>query len=42
MDEEEFDLWYAASFARIVAQLTLMIGDRAEAQDCVQVAFVRA
>lgn len=42
MDEAEFDRWYDASFPRIVGQLTALLGDRAEAQDCVQEAFVRA
>jgi RNA polymerase sigma-70 factor (ECF subfamily) len=42
MDEAEFDEFYTASFARITGQLYAMIGDRDEAQDCVQEAFVRA
>ena len=42
MDEAEFDDLYAASCARITGQLYAMIGDRDEAQDCVQEAFVRA
>jgi RNA polymerase sigma-70 factor (ECF subfamily) len=42
MDEAEFDDFYAASFARLVGQLHAMIGDRDEAQECVQEAFVRA
>lgn len=42
MDEGEFDDFYAASFARITAQLYAMIGDRDQAQECVQEAFVRA
>lgn len=42
MDEAEFDRWYDASYPRLVAQLTALIGNRAEAQDCVQDAFVRA
>lgn len=42
MDQTEFDDFYAASFQRLVAQLYAMIGDRDEAQDCVQEAFVRA
>lgn len=42
MDEAEFDDFYAASFARLVGQLYAMIGDRDEAQECVQEAFVRA
>jgi RNA polymerase sigma-70 factor (ECF subfamily) len=42
MDAEEFDSFYAASFHRLVGQLHALIGDRDEAQDCVQEAFVRA
>ncbi len=42
MDEQEFDDFYSASFARITGQLYAMIGDRDEAQECVQEAFVRA
>jgi RNA polymerase sigma-70 factor (ECF subfamily) len=42
MDEAEFDAFYAGSFARLVGQLQAMIGDRDEAQECVQEAFVRA
>jgi RNA polymerase sigma-70 factor (ECF subfamily) len=42
MDEAEFDDFYTSSFARITAALHAMIGDRDEAQDCVQEAFVRA
>ena len=42
MDEAEFDVFYAASFRRIVGQVFAMIGDRDEAQECVQEAFVRA
>lgn len=42
MDAQEFDDFYAASFQRLVGQVHAMIGDRAEAQDCVQEAFVRA
>ena len=42
MDEQSFDDFYAASFHRIVGQLYAMIGDRDEAQECVQEAFVRA
>jgi RNA polymerase sigma-70 factor (ECF subfamily) len=42
MDEEEFDAFYAASFGRLTGQLYAMIGDRDEAQECVQEAFVRA
>jgi RNA polymerase sigma-70 factor (ECF subfamily) len=42
MDAEEFDDFYAASFRRLVHQVHAMVGDRDEAQDCVQEAFVRA
>jgi RNA polymerase sigma-70 factor (ECF subfamily) len=42
MDVEEFDSFYAASFPRLVGQLYAMVGDRDEAQECVQEAFVRA
>lgn len=42
MDAEEFDDFYDASFNRLVGQLYAMIGDRDEAQECVQEAFVRA
>ena len=42
MTEEEFDDFYATSFTRVVGQLYAMIGNRDEAQECVQEAFVRA
>jgi RNA polymerase sigma-70 factor (ECF subfamily) len=42
MDEAEFDDFYTSSFARITGQVYAMIGDRDEAQECVQEAFVRA
>ena len=42
MDREEFTSFYAVSFPRLVGQLYAMTGDRAEAQDAVQEAFVRA
>lgn len=42
MDEQEFDAFYVASFPRVVGQVYAMIGDRDEAQECVQEAFVRA
>jgi RNA polymerase sigma-70 factor (ECF subfamily) len=42
MDEAEFDDFYTSSFARVTAQLHAMIGDRDEARECVQEAFVRA
>ena len=42
MVEEDFDAFYQASFARLVGQIYAMCGNVAEAQDCVQEAFVRA
>jgi RNA polymerase sigma-70 factor, ECF subfamily len=42
VDREEFAEFYSGSFARLVGQLYAMTGDRAEAQDAVQEAFVRA
>lgn len=42
MDEAEFDDFYTASFARVTGQVYAMIGDRDEAQECVQEAFARA
>ncbi|MFN8099838.1 MAG: SigE family RNA polymerase sigma factor [Dermatophilaceae bacterium] len=42
MDAADFDRWYEASYPRIVGQLTALLGSRAEAQDCVQDAFIRA
>jgi RNA polymerase sigma-70 factor (ECF subfamily) len=42
MDAEEFEQFYAASFHQLVGQLYAMIGDRNDAQECVQEAFVRA
>ena len=42
MDSAEFDDFYAASFQRITAQIYAMIGNRDEAQECVQEAFARA
>ncbi|WBB63476.1 SigE family RNA polymerase sigma factor [Streptomyces sp. WMMC500] len=42
MDEQTFDAFYAASVGRLIGQLYAMTGDRAEAQDVVQEAFVRA
>ena len=41
MEAAEFDAWYAGSYPRLTRQLYAMIGDRVEAQDCVQEAFVR-
>jgi len=42
MDAQEFDDFYAASFQRLVGQVYAMTGNRDEAQECVQEAFVRA
>ena len=42
MDEREFDDFYTASFHRLTRQVYAMIGDRDEAQECVQEAFARA
>jgi RNA polymerase sigma-70 factor (ECF subfamily) len=42
LDEAAFDTLYAGSFRRLVAQIYAMCGNLAEAQDCVQEAFVRA
>ena len=42
MDREEFTIFYAAAFPRLVGQLYAMTGDQFEAQDAVQEAFVRA
>lgn len=42
MDEQEFDDFYVASFRRVAGQVYAMIGDRDEAQECVQEAFARA
>ena len=42
MEADEFDAFYALSFSRLVNQVYAMIGDREEAQDCVQEAFARA
>lgn len=42
MNADEFDEFYAGSAKRLVGQLTVLLGDHAEAQDCVQEAFVRA
>ena len=42
MSPEEFSDFYAVSFRRLVGHLYAMTGDRAEAQDAVQEAFVRA
>jgi RNA polymerase sigma-70 factor, ECF subfamily len=42
MDERAFDELYTASYRRLVGQTYAMCGNLAEAQDCVQEAFVRA
>ncbi len=42
MTEDEFDAFYAGSFARLTSQVYAMIGDREEARDSVQEAFARA
>src|SRR4051794_38150339 len=42
MDEAEFDDFYTSSFQRVTAAVYAMIGDRDEAQECVQEAFARA
>ena len=41
MDEDEFDDFYASSAQRIMSQVYAMIGNRDEAQECVQEAFAR-
>jgi RNA polymerase sigma-70 factor (ECF subfamily) len=42
MDERAFDEFYAVSYRRLVGQTYAICGNLAEAQDCVQEAFVRA
>ncbi|WP_110206376.1 SigE family RNA polymerase sigma factor [Nocardioides daejeonensis] len=42
MTEEEFDDFYSTSFGRLTSQLYAMIGNRDEAQECVQEAFAKA
>ena len=42
LDASAFDSLYTSSFRRLVAQVYAMCGNFAEAQDCVQEAFVRA
>ncbi len=42
MDEQAFDEFYQASFRRLTGQLYAMIGNREEAEECVQEAFVKA
>jgi len=41
-DDEDFNLLYRASHARILRTLVAMLGDVAAAEDCVQDAFVKA
>lgn len=42
MDQREFDEFFAGSYARLTSQVYAMIGNRDEAEECVQEAFVRA
>lgn len=42
MDPEAFDAFYQGSFARLVGQIYAICGNLAEANDCVQEAFIRA
>lgn len=42
MDDAQFDEFYSTSGPILVNQLYAMIGDAAEAQDCVQEAFIKA
>ncbi len=42
MNDSEFDHFYASTGPRLVGQLYAMTGDRGEAQDCVQEAFLKA
>lgn len=42
MDEQAFDEFYASSYSRVVGGIYAMCGNLAEAQDCVQEAFIRA
>ena len=41
-DPESFDDFYAGSVGRVISQLYAMTGDRAEAEDVVQEAYLRA
>jgi RNA polymerase sigma-70 factor, ECF subfamily len=41
MDAEAFDAFYAASYSRLVGHVYAMCANYADAQDCVQEAFVR-
>ncbi|GAA1853843.1 RNA polymerase sigma factor [Microlunatus capsulatus] len=42
LDEHAFEELYALCYRRLVGQVYAMCGDLAEAQDCVQEAFIRA
>ncbi|WP_078965816.1 SigE family RNA polymerase sigma factor [Streptomyces aureocirculatus] len=42
MTEDEFDVFYASAFPRVVGQVYALTGDHGQAQDAVQEAFVRA
>lgn len=42
MDSPEFDEFYTATYARVVTQVYAMVGNRDEAEECVQEAYVRA
>ena len=42
MDSSEFDEFYTATYARVVTQVYAMVGNRDEAEECVQEAYVRA
>jgi len=42
MNEADFDDFYTGSYARVTSQVYAMIGNRDEAEECVQEAFVRA
>ena len=41
-DKPNFDAFYGASYRRLVVQVHAYLGDRAEAEDVVQEAFIRA
>lgn len=42
MDQRAFEVFYARSYRRLVSQIFAVCGDLAEAQDCVQEAFISA
>ena len=42
MADEEFSAFYVATYQRLLGQLVLLCGDRAEAEDALQEAFARA